>query len=114
MSSETAMRKACHLANAVGQSPNLYSREHIIGHTFDPALKALARVLQEHSDVAKRVMQWLNDEAPDDPRGELQALILPNDEPDPFDAVWHLFVGPKNEARAKVEAAGYQIIKKEG
>jgi hypothetical protein len=86
--SEAAKRKACKLANAE-RPPNLLCKSVPEDIDLDYHLTALARVLQEHSDVAKGVLYR-------DSTGylsvkpnaglTLRSLILPDD-PDPVDAL---------------------------
>ncbi len=91
--SEAAKRKACELANDVWhESYSLSLFDHPgapNGRPAFPSLLALARVLQQHSDVAKGVLYR-------DSTGylsvkpnaglTLRSLILPDD-PDPVDAL---------------------------
>lgn len=87
------------------------------------ALRALARVLQEHSDVAKAECDWRRQEglgcSP-----ELRSLILPDDEPTPpLEEIMQSFLigtgtGPLAKEHARLvrqalDEAGYQIVPKD-
>jgi len=83
--SEAAKRKACKLANAE-RPPNLLCKSVPEDIDLDYHLTALARVLQEHSDVAKEADELFAGFQVDGPaRRRVQALILPDD-PDPVEA----------------------------
>lgn len=92
--SEAAKRKACELANDVWhESYSLSLFDHPgapNGRPAFPSLLALARVLQQHSDVAKDIEPSLMPDHYDprikDANNKLRALILPDD-PDPVDAL---------------------------
>jgi len=90
--SEAAKRQACELANAVIRHPGDW--KWCVGDidwtpsgavpASRPAIIALARVLQERSDVAKSCAWRINTlHSPQETVEHLQSLILP-DEPDPL------------------------------
>jgi hypothetical protein len=87
--SEAAKIRACELANAE-RPPNLLFKSVPEDIDLDYHLTALARVLQEHSDVAKDIEPSLMPDHYDprikDANNKLRALILPDD-PDPVDAL---------------------------
>lgn len=92
-------------------------------HSFPSRALNVARVLQEHSDVAKAMAAAFRRESGHiihedsaDAQRRLDCLILPDDEPDAgeaFEDAWHLMTGPKSEAKAKMAAAGFQIVRKD-
>ena len=116
---EAAARKACKLANDVarerGGIPDWVERD--LGRS--DSLMALARVLQEHSDVAKDVQAAIRSAYADEPTSYAHAyantlcgLILP-DEPDALDkfAKW-LNVCSKDGKKLQEAAAmfGLKIV----
>ncbi len=83
--SEAAKRKACEVANEASDFDRTWEQAMRVHGSF--AYVALARVLQEHSDVAKVAIAaagkgWGLQEA--EVRGKLQPLILP-EESDPLE-----------------------------
>jgi len=80
--SEAAKRKACELANKpLRHTAGCWEPDDC---DRDETLHALARVLQEHSDVAKDAAAMARNGEWSNAADTLQSLILPDD-PDPLD-----------------------------
>ena len=75
--SKAAMRKAVQLATTE-------SRYHP-APDYEPTMLALARLIQEHSDVAKKIVEnWTFGSQIHEDLAALQSLILPDEKPDPL------------------------------
>ncbi len=128
--SEAAKRKACELANAERKHDadwmwcvdEVAWRADASRPTSDGVMLAFARVLQEHSDVAKAAIVaagkvWGLQEV--EVRGILQSLILP-EEPEPVKLLADAWIKAKQEhpegrwavhALENLTAAGFKIVK---
>ncbi len=128
--SDAAKAKACELANAESSGFDPNGNPHgdyeplDVGHPAEGSLTALARVLQQHSDVAKHVTGVLESAAwPDVPtQARLRSLILPDDPVDPVEVVAIYLEqgqpratveGSARRLRAVLERHGLQITAKE-
>lgn len=133
MISEQAKRKACELASEIlpiGQCPRQFDAPAFEHTAEGAALTALARVLQEHSDVAKA---FGKEQMPKPPANEpeplgwwyrgycaaileldpvLQSLILP-DEPDGLELAWKAARGDCGVFLAELHKNGLQIVPKD-
>lgn len=108
--SEAAKRKACELANAAVPRNNTPWEPAYVGDTRFGAITALARYIQQTSDVAKGLLTapYLGPER----RAALQSLILPDD-PDPLDKFAKWLNGCSKDGRKLQEAAamfGLKIV----
>lgn len=117
--SEAAKRKACELANAEfgdGDSTRLWELKDV--GPLTPSLVALARYIQQTSDVALAVYKnFPLDDWPDDLADDLLDIII-DDDPDPVEAAlneWFDDVEATDAAsvRAYLANHGLQITRKD-
>lgn len=121
--SKAAMEEACRLVNEELGGPGYYNVSDV-NHPHLSELKALARVLQERSDVAKAVIEYILQRRRDrvliGSDVNLQSFILPDDEPDVVEElagdIW-LAMGSarRGDATDKLRTvlAGYEIKRRE-